>query len=165
MADIVSVEVIATKIYEARGRKVMLDRDLTKLYSVETKYLIRQVKRNIKRFPDDFMYQLNEREVVNLRCQNVTSSWGGRRYIPYVFTEQGVAMLLSVLNSNRAIRVNIQIMKAFVQLRKMLITNSDLRRKIEKMKRKYDKQFMIVFKAIKKLLEPPQQTNAIGFYI
>ena len=102
MSNPISVEVITTKILEIRGKRVMLDRDLAELYGVETKYLIRQVRRNIERFPDDFMYQLSKQEGMNLRCQIVTSSWGGRRYLPYVFTQEGVAMLSSVLNSKRA---------------------------------------------------------------
>jgi hypothetical protein len=165
MANIVSVELIATKILGIRGKKVMLDSDLAELYGVVTKNLNKAVKRNRKRFPSDFMYQLTEQEVVGLRFQFGTSKRGGRRYLPYAFTEQGVAMLSSVLNSNRAIRVNIQIMRAFVQLRKMLLTNSDLRHKIETLEKKYNKQFAIVFEAIRQLLEPPKQTNAIGFYI
>jgi phage regulator Rha-like protein len=164
MANIISVEVIAAKIFEVRGKKVMLDADLAKLYGVTTKRLVEQVKRNIKRFPDDFMHQLTRQEVANLRSQFATSSWGGRRYLPFVFTQEGVAMLSSVLNSKRAIQVNIQIMRAFVKLRRMLLTNKDLRRKIEAMEKKYDQQFAIIFEAIKRLLEPPKQTRAIGFH-
>ena len=165
MGGTISVEVIATKIFEIRGKKVMLDRDLAKLYGVTTKALIQAVRRNISRFPDDFMYQLTRQEVANLRSQIVTSSWGGRRYLPYVFTQEGVAMLSSVLHSERAVKVNIQIMRAFVQLRKMLLTNADLRRKIEEMEKKYDQQFAIVFEAIKRLLEPPKETQVIGFHV
>ncbi len=165
MPNIISVEGITSKIFEVRGKKVMLDSDLAKLYDVETKVLTQAVKRNSDRFPDDFMYQLTWQEFMNLRSQFVTSSLGGRRYLPYVFTQEGVAMLSSVLNSERAVKVNIQIMRAFVQLRRMLLTNADLRRKIEEMERKYDKQFGIVFEAIKQLLTPPKQTRAIGFHI
>jgi hypothetical protein len=132
---------------------------------VPVRVLNQAVKRNLKRFPPDFMYHLTRQEVVDLKSQFVTSSWGGVRKLPYVFTQEGVAMLSSVLNSDRAIKVNIQIMRAFVQLRKMLITNADLRRKIEQMEKKYDKQFAIVFDAISELLEPPKETRAIGFYI
>jgi hypothetical protein len=160
----ISMEVITSKIFEVRGKKVMLDSDLAKLYDVQTKVLIQAVKRNIGRFPDDFMYQLTWQEFMNLRSQIVTSSFGGRRYLPYVFTQEGVAMLSSVLNSERAIKVNIQIMRAFVQLRRMLLTNQDLRRKIEVMEKRYDRQFLIVFEAIKKLLEPPKHTRAVGFH-
>jgi phage regulator Rha-like protein len=166
MANIVSVEVIATKIFEVRGKKVMLGSDLAKLYGVQTKYLTRQVRRNIKRFPSDFMIQLTRKEYQDLlRCQFGTLETGRySKYLPYAFTEQGIAMLSSVLNSNKAIKVNIQIMRAFIQIRKMLLTSADLRRKIEAMEKKYDKQFAIVFEAIKQLLEPPKQTTAIGFH-
>ena len=167
MANIVSVEVIANKIFEIRGKKVMLDRDLAELYGVQTKHLTRQVRRNIKRFPSDFMIRLTRKEYRGfLRCQFGALEMGKySKYLPYAFTEQGIAMLSSALNSDRAIRVNIQIMRAFIQLRKMLITNSDLRHKIEEMEKKYDKQFAIVFEAIKQLLQPPKQTRAIGFRI
>jgi hypothetical protein len=123
------------------------------------------VRRNIERFPEDFTFQLTKEELQNLMCQFGISSWGGTRKLPYVFTEQGIAMLSGVLHSKRAIRVNIQIMRAFVQLRRMLLTNADLRRKIEEMEKKYDKQFIIVFEAIKKLLEPPKRAEKriIGF--
>ena len=164
MNNKISLEVIVAKIWEIRGKKVMLDSDLAKLYEVSTKVLIQAVKRNIRRFPADFMYQLTKKEVASLRSQIVTSKRGGRRYLPYVFTQDGVAMLSSVLNSERAIMVNIQIMRAFTQLRRMLLTNRDLRRKIEEMERKYNKQFAIVFEAIKQLLEPPKQTRTIGFH-
>ena len=151
MSNTVSVEVIATKIFEVRDKKVMLGSDLAKLYGVQTKHLTRQVRRNIKRFPPDFMIQLTRKEYqALLRCQFGTLEIGKySKYLPYAFTEQGIAMLSSVLNSDRAIRVNIQIMRAFVQLRKMLLTNADLRKKIEQMEKKYDKQFAIVFQAIK----------------
>jgi hypothetical protein len=131
----------------------------------QLKFLIQAVKRNIKRFPADFMYQLTKKEVNSLRSQFVTSKRGGRRYLPYVFTQEGVAMLSSVLNSERAILVNIQIMRAFTQSRRMLLTNRDIRSKIEEMERKYDKQFAIDFQAIKQLLEPPppKQRRIIGF--
>ena len=167
MTNIVATEVIVTRIFEARNKKVMLDVDLAKLYGTQTKHLARQVRRNIKRFPPDFMIQLTRKEYREiLRCQFGALEMGKySKYLPYAFTEQGVAMLSSVLNSPRAIRVNIQIMRAFVQIRKMLLTNADLRRKIEAMENKYDKQFIIVFEAIKQLLEPPKHTQAIGFKI
>jgi hypothetical protein len=166
MANMVSVEIIASKIFEIKGKKVMLDSDLAKLYGVQAKQLTRQVRRNIKRFPDDFMIQLTRKEYREfLRCQFGALEMGKySKYLPFAFTEQGIAMLSSVLNSDRAIRVNIQIMRAFVQLRKMLLTNADLRKKIEEMEKKYDQQFAIVFEAIKRLLEPPKQTRAIGFH-
>lgn len=164
----ISVQIIASKIFAVRGKKVMLDSDLAKLYGVETKQLTRQVRRNIKRFPCDFMVRLTRREYRDiLRCQFDTIEMGRySKYLPYAFTEQGVAMLSSVLNSERAIMVNIQIMRAFTQLRKMLFTNRNLRRKIEEMERKYDKQFAIVFQAIKQLLEPPaaKEKKIIGFH-
>ena len=154
MADIVPLERIASKIYLIRGMKVMLDRDLAELYKVETSQLKRAVRRNIDRFPSDFMFELTPAELENWRCQFGTSQSDkmGLRYKPMVFTEQGVAMLSSVLRSKRAIHVNIQIMRAFTQLRKMLSTHEGLKRKIEAMEKKYDQQFQIVFDAIKQLL-------------
>jgi len=154
------VELVAAKILLVRGRKVMLDRDLAEMYGVKTKVLLQSVKRNAKRFPDDFMYQLTEQEVAILRSQIVTSRWGGRRYLPYVFTEQGVAMLSTVLNSERAIQVNIAIMRAFVKLRELLLTHKDLAQKLEELERKYqlhETDIQVIFEAIKKLLEPPPE--------
>ncbi|MEW5758619.1 MAG: ORF6N domain-containing protein [Candidatus Omnitrophota bacterium] len=166
MSNLVPTEAIATKILIIRGKRVMLDSDLAVLYEVRTKRLNEQVARNKKRFPEDFMFQLTEEEADFLRSQNATSKRGGRRYFPYVFTQEGVAMLSSVLNSERAIMVNIQIMRAFAQLRRMLLTNVSLKRKIEEMERKYDKQFVIVFQAIKQLLEPSsdKERRIIGFH-
>ncbi len=165
MSNAISIDVIAAKILLIRGKRVMLDRDLAKLYEVDTRQLTRQVRRNIDRFPEDFIFQLTKEELQNLMCQFGTSSWGGTRKLPYVFTEQGVAMLSGVLHSKRAIRVNIQIMRAFIQLKRMLLTNAGLKRKIEEMEKKYDKQFAIVFQAIKQLLEPPlvKEKRIIGF--
>lgn len=166
MANILSVERIGAKILVVRGKKVMLDKDLAQLYGVETRALNQAVKRNITRFPADFMFRLTRQEAESLVSQNVIpsiKSLGG--YLPYVFTEQGVAMLSSVLNSERAIQANIQIMRAFVQFKRILSTSRDLRRKIEAMERKYDQKFAIVFEAIKRLLEPPKLTKAIGFRI
>jgi len=134
-------------------RMPLMDRDLAELYHVETKVLKQAVRRNIRRFPSDFMFELTKEEFQNLRSQFVTSSWGGSRYVPMAFTEQGVAMLSSVLNSERAIQVNIQIMRAFNQLRKMMATHDDLKRKFEEMEKRYDEQFRIVFEAITQLLE------------
>ncbi|MFA5090480.1 MAG: ORF6N domain-containing protein [Candidatus Omnitrophota bacterium] len=169
MSNLVSVEVIASRIIFLRGKRVMLDKDLAKLYGVETKYLNRQVRRNMERFPADFLIPLTRKEYKEiLRCQFVTLEMGKySKYLPYAFTEQGVAMLSSVLNSKKAILVNIQIMRAFIQLRRMLLTNKDLKRKIEEMEKKYDKQFAIVFQAIKQLLEPPtpKEKKMIGFHV
>ena len=149
------VEIIQNKIFLIRGQKVMLDKDLAQLYQVATKRFNEQVKRNIKRFPEDFMFQLTQEEFDNLRSQFATSSWGGRRYLPYVFSDYGVAMLSSVLNSDRAIDVNIQIMRVFTKLRELMLSHKDLARKIEELEKKYDKQFVVVFEAIRKLMTAP----------
>jgi hypothetical protein len=166
MNTIVSADLVASRIYEIRGKRVMLDKDLAMLYKVRTKNLNKAVKRNIERFPEDFMFQLTKEEVANLRFQFGTSSWGGRRYLPVVFTQEGVAMLSSVLNSKRAVLVNIQIMRAFVSLRRIGLTYVGLKRRIEDMEKKYDKQFAMVFEAIKQLLEPPsvKEKPPIGFH-
>jgi hypothetical protein len=165
MPTAISIESIAAKILLIRGKRIILDKDLARLYEVDTRQVTRQVKRNIERFPEDFMFQLTREELHNLMCQFGTSSWGGTRKLPYAFTEQGVAMLSGVLHSRRAIQVNIQIMRAFIQLKRMLLTNADLKRKIEEMEKKYDKQFIIVFEAIKRLLDPQpvKQKPPIGF--
>jgi len=158
-------ERILHAIHLFRGERVLLDTDLAALYCVETRVLIQAVKRNILRFPDDFMFQLSEKEWADLKSQSVISSaWGGRRTAPYAFTELGVAMLSSVLNSERAIQVNISIMRAFTQLRVMLATHANLARKMESLERKYDGQFRVVFEAIQDLMEPPAPTKKpIGF--
>jgi hypothetical protein len=162
--ELVPHEVIENKIYLIRGQKVMLDKDLAGLYGVLTKYLNQQVRRNNIRFPEDFMFQLTGEEAENLRLHFATSSYGGRRYLPFAFTEHGILMLSSVLNSKRAIGVNIQIMRAFVKLRQLLSSHADLRRKIEGMEKKYDGQFKVVFDAIKALIQPPpRKTGKIGF--
>ena len=164
MTETLPSENIINKIYIIRGMKVMLDKDLAELYAVETKVLKQAVKRNVNRFPNDFMFQLTLGEFKNLRSQIVTSSWGGTRYVPMVFTEQGVAMLSSVLSSERAIQVNIQIMRTFIKLRRMLSTHEDLRRKIEDMEKRYDGQFKVVFDAIKQLISEEKRTKKkIGF--
>ena len=162
---IVSMDRVSAAILIIREQKVMLDRDLAELYGVANKVLIQAVKRNADRFPEDFMFQLTEQEFNNLRSQFVTSSWGGRRYPPYAFTEQGVAMLSSVLRSERAIRVNIEIMRAFVRLRRMLATNAELARKLAALEKKYDAQFRVVFDAIRELMTPPapKKKRPIGF--
>jgi hypothetical protein len=149
-----------------RGERVMLDADLAVLYEVETRALVQAVKRNRDRFPADFMFQLTDAEAAILRSQSVTSSagHGGRRFTPYAFTEQGVAMLSSVLRSGRAVRVNVEIMRAFVRLRTMLAGNADLARKLDALERKYDAQFKVVFDAIRELMAPPSKARrSIGF--
>jgi len=155
---------IENKILIIRGHKVMLDRDLADLYGVETRYLTRQVRRNQDRFPDDFLLTITQQEFANLKCHFGTSSWGGTRKLPFAFTEHGVLMLSSVLNSKRAIQVNIQIVRTFTKLRELMATHKDLRHKIESMEKKYDHQFRIVFEAIKKLFDPPEKPKGhIGF--
>ena len=159
-------EQIESHIYWIRSKKVMLDRDLANLYGVETKVLNRAVKRNIKRFPTDFMFQLTSEEFENLRCQFDTSkkSHGGRRYLPYVFTEHGAVMLASILNSPVAIQASVQVVRAFVRLRKMLISHADLKKKIEAMEAKYDTQFKVVFDALRQLITPKGKPKSkIGF--
>ena len=167
LQQVIPEEVIQSKIFILRGKKVMFDKDLAMLYKVETKNLNKAVKRNIERFPEDFMFQLTKEEADTLRFQTGTSKSGsgGRRYLPYVFTQEGVAMLSSVLNSDRAVHVNIQIMRAFVKLRELMASHAELRNKIEQMEKKYDYQFKIVFDAIKRLLEPPKKPKRpIGFH-
>ena len=164
--SLIPVERIENSIYYLRGEKVMLDVDLAKLYGVPTKVLNQAVKRQANRFPVDFMFQLSADEEAALRSQTVTSKQGrgGRRYPPYAFTEQGVAMLSSVLNSERAVLVNIEIMRAFVRLRQMLASNEELARKLATMEKKYDAQFKVVFDAIRQLMQPPApKRRPIGF--
>lgn len=162
--ELVPYEVIERKIYLLRGQKVMIDIDLAALYGVRTKNLNRQVKRNIDRFPEDFMFQLTPVEFENLWCQFGTAKFSMRRNLPFAFTEHGILMLSSVLNSPRAIDVNIQIMRTFSKLRRLLSSHADLRKKIEEMEKKYDGQFKVVFDAIKALMQPePGKTKKIGF--
>jgi ORF6N domain len=189
--EIVTVEQIARRICYVRGEKVLLDVDLAALYGVATKVLNQAVRRNRGRFPDDFMFQLTPEEGLNLRSQIVTSSsqgaedqaagknssqivtsskrHGGRRYRPYVFTEQGVAMLSSVLNSGRAVRVNIAIMRAFVRLRQTLDANRELARKFEQLERrvgKHDDEIAAILEAIRQLMTPPEKPRReIGFHV
>jgi len=160
-------EIIQRKIFIVRGKKVMFDKDLAKLYGVTTKALIQAVKRNAQRFPEDFMYQLTRQEFMALKSQFVTSKGrGGTRKLPFAFTEHGILMLSSVLNSERAIHVNIQIMRAFVKLRELMASHTELRNKIKSMEKKFDRQFQIVFDAIKRLLEPPKKPKrSIGFHV
>jgi hypothetical protein len=183
---VVLIEHVEKRILLLREQKVMLDRDLAELYGVETKTLNRAVKRNLDRFPGDFMFQLTVEEGENLRYQNGTSNLrsqndtsslksqfatsnvrrgrGGRRYLPYAFTEQGVAMLSSVLRSKRAVMVNVEIMRAFVRLRQMLGAHADLARKLAALERNYDSQFKAVFDAIRELMTPPPaKKRSIGF--
>jgi len=170
MQPIISSDISDTiegKIYLIRGQKVMLDADLAELYGVEARVLNQAVKRNIKRFPSDFMFQLSVDEDEALRSQFVTLKQGRgkhRKYTPYAFSEQGVAMLSGVLNSDRAIEVNILIMRAFVKLREMIATHKDLAKKLEELERKYDTQFRVVFDAIRELMIPPEKDKRkIGF--
>lgn len=148
-----------------RGEKVILDSDLASLYEVETKILTQTVRRNMSRFPADFMFQLTREEFDHLRSQSVSSRWGGRRYLPYAFTEQGVAMLSSVLRSEHAVKVNIEIIRAFVRLRQILASNKRLAQKFDELELKYDDQFKKVFEAIKQLMAPStnEKKRPIGF--
>lgn len=161
----VPTERIERRILLVRGHKVMLSTDLAELYGVAPRVLVQAVKRNYERFPDDFVFQLTKEEHGNLKSQFVTSSWGGaRRATPYAFTEQGVAMLSSVLRSRRAVEVNIAIMRAFVKLREMLASNQELARRLDQMEQKYDARFKIVFDAIRELMKAPEKPRrAIGF--
>ncbi len=154
MTALVPVEIIANQICLIRGAKVMLDRDLAELYGVETKVLKQAVRRNIKRFPDDFMFEMTKTEFTNWRSQFVTSKSDkiGLRYKPKVFTEQGIAMLSSVLKSDRAIQVNIQIIRVFTQLRQFVLDNEDLRKELEQMKKQTDERFQIVFETLDQLI-------------
>ncbi len=178
MSKEIATEVIATRILELRGKKVMLDRDLAKLYGVKVKRLNEQVKRNLRRFPDDFMFRLTKEEIRSLGLPNATldsrsqiaTLKQGRniKYLPYVFTEHGVAMLSSVLNSERAIQVNILIMRAFTKLRHILLTHKELAAKIEALEQKYaehDETIKTIFAAIKQLFDPPgvKEKRLIGF--
>jgi hypothetical protein len=167
MKTLIPLEVIERRILLIRGQKVMLSTHLAELYDVETRVLNQAVKRNISRFPQDFMFQLNTSEAEQLVSQNVIPHkkyFGGS--LPYAFTEQGVAMLSSVLNSERAIKVNIEIMRAFVRLRRMLASHADLARKLEALEKKYDTQFKIVFDAIRQLMAPSEpKKRPIGFLV
>lgn len=158
MKELIPLETIQNKIYLIRGQKVVLDNDLAALYQVSTKRLNEQVKRNLKRFPDDFMIRLTQEENNSLRSHFATLKRGKhKKYLPYAFTEQGVAMLSSVLNSERAIQVNTAIMRAFIKLPEVMSTHKDLTRKIDDMEKKYDAQFKVVFEAIRRLLTPPEK--------
>jgi hypothetical protein len=165
--SLIPVERIERRIFLIRGHKVMLSNDLAELYEVEPRILVQAVKRNIDRFPEDFMFQSSQEEFSILKSQIVISSWGGlRRATPYAFTEQGVAMLSSVLRSKRAIQVNIEIMRAFVRLRRLLASHADLARKLEALEKKYDAQFKVVFDAIRQLMTPLEtKRRPIGFRV
>lgn len=164
------LSIVEKMIYVIRGEKVMLDSDLAELYGVETKYLNRQLKRNLTRFPSDFAFQLNDEEWEFLRCQFVTSNnegRGGRRYLPYVFTENGVAMLSSILSSERAIQVNISIMRIFTKLRSFLLLEKELVGEMNKLKANTNKMFKIVFERLDDLEDlkgplHPTDRNKIG---
>ncbi|HBL18764.1 MAG: DNA-binding protein [Elusimicrobia bacterium GWA2_69_24] len=165
MEDFVSLEEVEESISYIRGRRVMLDRDLANLYGVPAKALNRAVKRNLERFPLDFMFQLTAVEWADLKRQNGTSSWGGdRRALPHAFTEQGVAMLSSVLRSRRAVQVNIQIMRAFVRLRRILTSHKGLSRRFDELEKRHEGKFRVVFDAIRRLMaEPDKVRPQIGF--
>ena len=167
--EVVVEERIERKIYLIRGQKVMLDRDLAALYEVETKALKQAVRRNIERFPEDFVFTLTREELASLRSQFVTSKSdprGGTRYLPLAFTEQGVSMLSSVLRSKRAIEVNIAIMRTFVKLRKMLESHEKLAKKLAEMEGKYDERFRMVFEVLNELMEQPKsRKKQIGFHV
>ena len=165
----VPTERIEERILLVRGHKVMLDAELAQLYGVPTKVLNQAVTRNIERFPKDFMFQLTEEEATGLRSQIVTLKTGRgqhRKYLPYAFTEQGVAMLSSVLRSRRAVQVNIEIMRVFVRMRQMLASNAELARRLGELEKRYDAQFKVVFDAIRELMEPPEKSRrSIGFRV
>ena len=168
MKALIPQERIEKYIYLIRGYKVMLDSDLANLYDVETKALNRAVKRNAERFPNDFCFQLSPDEYNTLRCHFGTLEEAGRgkhrKYLPYLFTEQGVAMLSSVLKSKKAALVNVQIIRTFVRLREMLVSNKELSRKLATLEKKHDQQFKVVFDAIRQLMEPPKtKKRQIGF--
>ncbi|HEX9945870.1 MAG TPA: ORF6N domain-containing protein [Thermoanaerobaculia bacterium] len=161
---LLSAKRIERSIVVLRGEKVILDADIALLYGVETKALVQAMKRNLDRFPPDFMFQLTPEEAENLRSQSVISSWGGRRYLPYAFTEQGVAMLSSVLRSERAVQINIEIMRVFVRLRRVMSTREDLIRRLDELEERYDARFKAVFDTLRKLMAPPQApSRRIGF--
>ena len=158
-------ETIINKIYIIRNKKVMIDRDLAELYGVDTRVLNQTVKRNLKRFPDDFMFQLTDEEFRNLRSQIVISSWGGSRFRPMVFTEQGVAMLSSVLNSERAISVNIQIIRVFTRMRTMIESHKEILSKLEQLEKKdleLDEKVTLIFEYLKELEQTKTEETDFG---
>ena len=164
--SLIPVERIQQAILLIRGQKVLLDKDLATLYQVSTSNLNKAVSRNFDRFPEDFMFQLTKKEFKNLKFHFGTSSWGGTRKLPRAFTEQGVAMLSSVLRSKRAVLVNIEMMRAFVRLRQILATNVNLERRLNELEKKYDSQFKVVFEAIRQLMASPEKRpKEIGFHL
>jgi hypothetical protein len=167
MNEIIPIEEIQQRIFIIRGHRVMIDADLAVLFSVTTKRLNEQVRRNLNRFPPDFMFQLNEDEFENLRSHFATSRWGGRRYLPYVFTEYGAIMLANVLNSPVAVHAGIQVVRAFVKLRELLSTNKELTIKLKQLEgkiEKHDEEIHLIFKAIRQLMAPQEQKKRkIGF--
>ena len=165
--DIVPIERIQQNIFIFRDQRVILDEDLADLYGVGTKRLNEQVRRNLDRFPNDFMFQLKQEEWRNLKSQfATTSSWGGRRTLPYVFTEYGVIMIANILNSQRAVLVSVQVVRAFIRLRELLKSNEVLSRKLDELEKKYDKQFNLVFTTIRHLIdEPSNKKEPIGFKV
>ena len=165
MNGLILSERIEKRILILRGQRVMLSMDLAELYQVAPKVLAQTVKRNIERFPSDFMFQLDFQEVSRSRSQFVTLKRGQNvKYLPYAFTEQGVAMLSSILKSKRAVQVNIEIMRAFVRLRELIASHKDLAKKLEELEQKYDGQFKVVFDAIRQLMAPPEtKPHRIGF--
>lgn len=164
---VIPAERIEHSIYAIRGKRVMLDTDLAEIYGVTTKRLNEQVKRNLDRFPEDFMFQLTFQEVAALRSQSaaLSKSWGGKRALPFAFTEHGAVMLASVLNSPVAVDASVQVVRAFVKLRQLLASHADLARKIHALEKKYDSQFSAVFKAINELMEPVEKgkKKVVGF--
>ena len=166
MTETISIATVTDKIVTIRGIRVMLDRDLATLYGVETKRLKEQVRRNIQRFPEDFMFKLTKAELQNLRSQFATSSWGGSRYVPMAFTEQGVAMLSSVLKSEQAIEVNIQIMRVFTKLRQILLETTELKNELKELRDTTDNRFQIVFETLDQLLSTESKPKKeIGFMV
>jgi len=164
MKDLIVQEIIEQKIYLVRGQRVMLDRDLALLYEITTGNFNKAVSRNLDRFPSDFMFRLNKEEFHNLIFQFGTSRWGGTRKNPRVFTEHGILMLSSVLNSKRATQVNIKIMRTFIKMREMLVAHKDILKRVEEMEKRYDRQFRVVFQTIKKMMSPPNTSKRkIGF--
>ncbi|MGI8838433.1 MAG: ORF6N domain-containing protein [Pyrinomonadaceae bacterium] len=163
----IPIERIEQAIFLIRGERVMLDSDLAKLYGVTTARLNQQVRRNGERFPDDFMFELTKEEYESLMLQFATSKGGrgGRRKLPLVFTEHGAIMAANVLNSKRAVKTSVQVVRAFVRLRRMLVSNAELARKLEELEKKYDAQFKVVFDAIRQLMTPPEaKRRQIGFH-
>jgi hypothetical protein len=164
MNELIELNDITSRIYTIRGVKVLLDRDLAELYEVETRVLNQAVRRHLKRFPEDFMFELSYQELKNLKSQFVTSSWGGVRKQPRAFTEQGVAMLSGILNSDRAIDVNIQIMRAFVQLRHLVIEHTELKREVDALRNQTEERFVLVFEVLDKLISDDESPKKkIGF--